>query len=153
MILPLHNFFSQPFVIFNHNVQWAFLMMNNHMILFANEMSILQTLKDCNYIGIHKSIQKQPKKNYHCGSIPNSRNKSITAIQLRNTHHQTTIKSFISPLQKDSDSESLGYSTALMTALEDPEASLGDSAEVIGDSAAALEGTLALGTMGDSGVF
>ena len=37
-------------------------------------------------------IQKQPKKNYHCGSIPNSRNKAITAIQLRNTHHQTTIK-------------------------------------------------------------
>ena len=60
-------------------------------ILFANEMSILQTLKDCNYIGIRKSIQKQPKKNYHCGSIPNSRNKAITAIQLRNTHHQTTI--------------------------------------------------------------
>ena len=36
--------------------------MNNHMILFANEMSILQTLKDCNYIDIHKSIQKQPQK-------------------------------------------------------------------------------------------
>ena len=120
--------------------------MNNHMILFANGMSILQTLKDCNYIGIHKSIKKQHKKNYHCGSIPN-RNKSITAIQLRNTHHQTTIKSFFSPLQKDSDSESLGYSTALMTALEDSAASLGDSAEVIGDSAAAL------GTMRDSSVF
>ena len=29
-------------------------------ILFANEMSILQTLKDYNYIGIRKSIQKQP---------------------------------------------------------------------------------------------
>ena len=42
-------------------------------------------LKDCNYSGIHKSIQKQPKKNYHCGSIPNSRNKSITAIYLQNT--------------------------------------------------------------------
>ena len=55
--------------------------------------------KDCNYIGIHKSIQKQPKKNYHCGSIPDSRNKSITAIQLRNTHLQTTIKSFFSLLQ------------------------------------------------------
>ena len=40
-----------------------------------------------------------------------------------------------------------------MTALEDPEASLGDSAEVIGDSAAALEGTPALGTMGNSVVF
>ena len=129
-------------------------------ILFANEMSILQTLKDYNYIGIHKSIQKQPKKNYHCGSIPNSRNKSITAIQLRNTHHQTTIKSFFSPLQKDSDSESLGYSTALMIVLEDlvvvlegSAVALGDSAGVIGDSAAALEGIPALGTMGNSGVF
>ena len=40
-----------------------------------------------------------------------------------------------------------------MTALEGSAASLGDSAEVIGDSAAALEGTLVLGTMGDSGVF
>ena len=101
-ILPLSNFFSQPFLIFNSNLQWTFqchLMMNNHMILFANEMSILQTLNDCNYIGIHKSIQKQRKKNYHCGSIPNSRNKSIIAIQLRNTHHQTTIKSFFSLLQ------------------------------------------------------
>ena len=77
-ILPLNNFFSQPFLIFNRHLQWAFqchLMMNNNMILVANEMSILQTLKDCNYIGIHKSTQKQPKKNYHCGSIPNSRNK------------------------------------------------------------------------------
>ena len=110
-ILPLNNFFLQPFLIFNRNLQWTFqchLMMNNHMILFANEMSILQILKDCNYISIHKSIQKQPKKNYHCGSIPNSRNKSITAIQLRNTHHQATIKSFFSLLEKDSDSESLG---------------------------------------------
>ena len=42
---------------------------------------------------------KATQKNYHCGSIPNSRNKSITAIQLRNTHHQTTLKSFFSPLQ------------------------------------------------------
>ena len=134
--------------------------MNNHMILFANGMSILQTLKDCNYIGIRKSIQKQTKKNYHCGSIPNSRNKAITAIQLRNTHHQTTIKSFFSLLQQDSDSVSLGYSTALMIVLEDlvvvlegSAVALGDSAGVIGDSAAALEGIPALGTMGNSGVF
>ena len=102
-------------------------MLSDDEILFANEMSILQTLQDCSYIGIHKSIQKQPPKNYHCGSIPNSRNKSITAIQLRNTHPQTTFKSFFSPLQKDLDSESLGYSTAFMTVLEDSAASLGDS--------------------------
>ena len=97
----------------------------------------------------------------------NSLERHITTIQLRNTHHQSTIKSFFSPLPKDSDSESLGYSTALMTALEDSAvaledsaASLGDSAaaledsaEVIGDSAVALEGTPALGTMGGSDVF
>ena len=77
------------------------------------------------------------------------------------------IESFFSLLQKDSDSESLRYSTALMTALEDTAVALGDSAaslgdsaaafgdsaEVIGDSAAVLGGTRALGTMGDSGVF
>ena len=37
--------------------------------------------------------------------------------------------------------------------LEGSAVALGDSAEVIGDSAAALEGTPALGTLGDSGVF
>ena len=123
--------------------------------------------RDSERLQLYKSTQKQPKKNYHCGSIPNSRNKSITAIQLRNTCHQTTIKSLFSPLQKDLDLELLGYLTALMialedsavaledstVALEDSAASLGDSAEVIGDPAAALEGTAALGTMGDSGVF
>ena len=31
-------------------------------ILFANEMSILQTLKDYNYIGIRKSIKSNPKR-------------------------------------------------------------------------------------------
>ena len=65
-----------------------------------------------------------------------------------------TIKSFFSLLQKDSDSESFGYSTALMIVLEDlvvvlegSAVALGDSAEVIGDSAAALECTPALGTL------
>ena len=55
---------------------------------------------------------------------------------IRNTHHQTSIKSFFSPLRKNSDSESLRYSAASRAALE--------------DSAAALED---LRTMGDSGVF
>ena len=93
-------------------------MMNNYVILFTSKMSTLQTLKGCNYMGIHKSIQFE-------------------------IHHQTSIKSFFSPLQKDSDSESLGYSAASMAALE-------DSAAAFGDSAAALED---LRTMGDSGVF
>ena len=68
--------------------------------------------------------------------------------------------SFFSPLQQDSDSVSLRYSTALMIVLEDlvvvlegSAVALGDSAGVIGDSAAALEGIPALGTMGNSGVF
>ena len=64
-ILPLSNFFSPPFVIFNRNLQWTFqchLMMNNHLILFANEMPTLQTLKDCNYIGIHKAFKSNPKR-------------------------------------------------------------------------------------------
>ena len=41
----------------------------------------------------------------------------------------------------------------VITAMEDSTATLGDSAEVIEDSAAALEGTPALGTMESSGVF
>ena len=61
--------------------------------------------------------------------------------------------SFFSPLQQDSDSVSLRYSTALMIVLEDLVVVLEGSAVALGDSAAALEGIPALGTMGNSGVF
>ena len=71
-----------------------------------------------------------------------------------------TIKSFFSLLQWNSDSVALGYSAAFMIVLEDlvvvlegSAVALGDSAGVIGDLAAVLEGTLALGTMGNSVVF